>query len=175
MVSAYLIFIISFIMIRFIAGYDSRFQKGRCLTVNNPVIRAILMDRMSFFERTNRRKEDIPKMSVCGVIFYAAAFIVLMINLVLLAVPQIPIQPWEMGAGRFFVSVDSLNEKVSALSIFPLFMSLIVYVSIALFGALKQITPKWMRVVLYVVTVMMLLTASAEFIYFLTELLSCFV
>lgn len=175
MVSAYIIFILSLIMIRFFAGYDSRFQKGRYVTVKNPVIRAILTDRTSFFERTNRRKEDIPKMSVCSVIFYVAAFVVLIINLVFLIIPQIPVRLWVMETDKFFISADSLNEKVSALSILLLFLSLIMYMAIAIFGTVKSVTSKWIKVFLYIVTAIMFLCASTGFFYFLTKLVFCFI
>ena len=175
MVSAYIIFILSLIMIRLFAGYDSRFQKGHYVTVKNPVIRAILTDRTSFFERTNRRKEDIPKMSVCSVIFYVAAFVVLIINLVFLIIPQIPVRLWVMETDKFFISADSLNEKVSAFSIFLLFLSVMMYLAIAIFSTVKSITPKWLRVFLYIITAIMLLCASMVFLYFLIELVFCFI
>ena len=70
MVMVYLIFALSIFFVRLLAGYDSRYQKGKYISINNTVLRIVLLDSMSIYERTRRLKKDENKMSFCGIPFY---------------------------------------------------------------------------------------------------------
>ena len=84
MIMVYLLFAMSIFMIRILAGYDSRYQNGKYVSVNNTVLSKILLDSMSIYSRTKRPKKDKNKMSICGIPFYVSVATVLLINLVFL-------------------------------------------------------------------------------------------
>ena len=63
MVMVYLIFALSIFFVRLFAGYDSRYQKGKYISIKNTVLSAVLLDGMSIYGRTRRLKKDKNKMS----------------------------------------------------------------------------------------------------------------
>ena len=179
MFMVYLLFVLSLFAIRVMAGYDSRCQKGKYIMVKNTFWSKVLMgDIPSIYRGTKRLQEDRNKMSVFGVVFYAAAGIVLLVNLFFLLVNDIPIEPWEIEAEGFFVYADTLNEKVSALVILILFTSLAVYFDCGWFcytaDTTKAKMPKWVKIFVSVVLTIILLSVLALSIYFMFELVSCF-
>ena len=90
MVMVYLIFALSIFFVRLFAGYDSRYQKGKYISIKNTVLSAVLLDGMSIYGRTRRLKKDKNKMSFCGFPFYLGIGIVLLTNIVFLIIPDIP-------------------------------------------------------------------------------------
>ena len=58
MIMIYLLFAMSIFIIRILAGYDSRYQNGKYLSVKNTVLSKILLDSMSIYSRTKRLKKD---------------------------------------------------------------------------------------------------------------------
>ena len=174
MIMVYLLFAMSIFMIRILAGYDSRYQNGKYVSVNNTVLSKILLDSMSIYSRTKRPKKDKNKMSICGIPFYVAAAAVLLINLVFLLVADIPIEPWGIETNKFFVYANTFNDKISAISILLLFSSVIGYIAITIIRFTKEIKPKWIKIFVWVVTVIMILTAVLSSVYFLIELVASF-
>ena len=113
MIMMYLLFLISLVVCRFFSGYDSRFQNGKYIIINNPKLRMLLVDEMSFFERKMRLKKDINKMTISGLLFYIYTLITLVLSVLLnFFVPKTPIDPWEIETDDFFMYVDTLNEKL---------------------------------------------------------------
>lgn len=55
MLKRYLLYPLSLLLIRRLAGYDSRYRRGKAFPINNRVLRAILMDRHRLFEPTPAR------------------------------------------------------------------------------------------------------------------------
>ena len=174
MIMVYLLFAMSIFMIRILAGYDSRYQNGKYVSVKNTALSKILLDSMSIYSRTNRLKKDKNKISICGIPFYVAATVVLLINLVFLFVADIPIEPWGIETDKFIVYANTFNDKISAISIFLLFFSVIGYIAIAIIRSTKEIKPKWIKIFVWVVTVIMILTAVLSSVYFLIELVASF-
>ena len=174
MIMVYLLFAMSIFMIRILAGYDSRYQNGKYVSVKNTVLSKILLDRMSIYSRTKRPKKDKNKMSICGIPFYVSVAAVLLINLVFLLVADIPIEPWGIETNKFFVYANTFNDKISAISILLLFSSVIGYIAITLIRSTKEIKPKWIKIFVWVVTVIMILTAVLSSVYFLIELVASF-
>ena len=116
MIMMYILFLLSLVVCRFFAGYDSRFQNGKYIIINDPKLRMLLVDEMSFFERTKRLKKDINKMTVSGLFFYIYSLVTLILSVLLhLVVSKTPIEPWEIETDDFFMYVDTLNEKLSAI------------------------------------------------------------
>ena len=174
MIMVYLLFAMSIFMIRILAGYDSRYQSGKFLYVKNKALSKILLDSMSIYSRTKRLKKDKNKMSICGIPFYVAAAAVLLINLVFLFVADIPIEPWGIETSKFIVYATTLNDKIFAISILLLLMSIIGYIAVTIIHSTKETKPKWIKFFVWVVAVIMVLTAVLSSAYFLIELVAFF-
>ena len=174
MIMVYLLFAMSIFLIRILAGYDSRYQNGKYVSVKNTVLSKILLDSMSIYSRTKRPQKDKNKMSICGIPFYVAAAAVLLINLVFLFIADIPIEPWGIETNEFVVYANTFNDKISAISILLLFYSVIGYIPITIIRSTKEIKPKWIKIFVWVVAVIMILTAVLSSVYFLIELVTSF-
>ena len=174
MIMIYLLFAMSIFMIRILAGYDSRYQNGKYVSVNNKVLSKILLDSMSIYSRTKRLKKDKNKMSICGIPFYVATAAVLLINLVFLFVADIPIEPWGIETNEFIVYANTFNDKISAISILLLFCSLIVYIAFTVIYSTKETKPKWIKIFIWIVAVIMILTAILSSVHFLIEMVASF-
>ena len=135
----------SIFMIRILAGYDSRYQNGKYLSVKNTVLSKILLDSMSIYGRTKRLKKDKNKMSICGIPFYVAAVFVLLINLVFLFITDIPIEPWGIETSKFIVYANTLNDKISSISILLLLMSIVGYIAFTIIHSTKETKQKWIK------------------------------
>ena len=164
----------SIFMIRILAGYDSRYQNGKYLSVKNTVLSKILLDSMSIYSRTKRLKKDKNKMSICGIPFYVTAAFVLLINLVFLFITDIPIEPWGIETSKFIVYAKTFNDKISAISILLLLMSIVGYIAFTIIHSTKETKSKWIKIFLWAVAVIMILTAALSSIYFLIELIASF-
>jgi membrane-bound metal-dependent hydrolase YbcI (DUF457 family) len=116
MVMVYLIFALSIFFVRLFAGYDSRYQKGKYISIKNTVLSIVLLDSMSIYGRTRRLKKDKNKMSLCGIPFYLGIGIVLITNIVFLTIPDMPIEPWGIETNKFIVYANTLNDKISAIA-----------------------------------------------------------
>ena len=158
-------------LIRIFAGYDSRYQKGKYFVIKNAVLSKILMDTMSF-DKSFRLKKDRNKISLCGVCFYAAAATVLLINVIFLLTPKIPAAPWVYETSRFFVAMDTLNHKISAIAILLLLFSTIVWMTFWALRSSKESKVKWVEILAWVVGVIMILCAGTVSIALLVELIS---
>ena len=170
MIMVYLVFAMSIFMIRIFAGYDSRYQNGKYLSVKNKALSKILLDSMSMYSKIKRPEKDRNKMSICGIPFYVAAGVVLLVNLIFLFVDDIPIEPWGIETEKFIVYANTLNDKISAIGILLLFASVIGYAAIAIIRSTKEVTPKWLKIFIWVVAVIMILVAALVSLYLLTEM-----
>ena len=174
MVMVYLIFALSIFFVRLLAGYDSRYQKGKYISINNTVLSIVLLDSMSIYGRTRRLKKDKNKMSFCGIPFYLGIGIVLLTNIVFLIIPDIPIEPWGIETNKFIVYANTLNDKISAIAILILFTLVIDYIAVSIIHLMKEKKPKWIKIFIWIVAALMIVTATASAIYFAVELISCF-
>ena len=174
MIMIYLLFAMSIFMIRILAGYDSRYQNGKYLSIKNTVLSKILLDSMSIYRSTKRLKKDKNKMSICGIPFYVAAVFVLLINLVFLFITDIPIEPWGIETSKFIVYANTLNDKISSISILLLLMSIVAYIAFTIIHSTKETKPKWIKVFVWMVAVIMFLMAVLSSIYFLIDLIASF-
>ena len=164
----------SIFMIRIFAGYDSRYQNGKYVSVKNTVLSKILLDSMSIYSRTKRPKKDKNKMSIRGIPFYVAAATVLLINLVFLFIADIPIGPWGIETNKFIVYANTFNDKISAICIFLLFLSVVGYIACEIIRSTKEVTPKWLKIFVWVVAVIMILVAALTSLFLLIELVASF-
>ena len=158
MVMVYLVFALSIFFVRLLAGYDSRFQKGKYISIKNTVLSAVLLDGMSIYGRTRRLKKDKNKMSFCGIPFYLGIGIVLLTNIVFLIIPDMPIEPWGIETDKFIVYANTLNDKISAIAILILFVSVIDYIAMSIINLTKETKPKWIKVFIWIVSALICIT-----------------
>ena len=149
MVMLYLIFALSILFVRLLAGYDSRYQKGKYISIKNTVLSVVLLDNMSIYGKTRRLKKDKNKMSICGIPFYLGIGIVLIINTVFWIIPDMPIEPWGIETNKFIVYANTLNDKISAIAILILFASVIDYTAVSIIHLTKETKPKWVKVFIW--------------------------
>ncbi len=171
-----LLFALSVFFVRILSGYDSRYQKGKYLSIKSTVIGKIALDSMSIYARTSRLKKDRNKMSVLGVYLYSALAVILAINVVFLIIPDIPCENWviDTDTGRFIVFANTLNNKISAISILLFFLSIIVCFAFTIISSTKEITPKWIKIFVWGIAVFMILVAVLSTIYLLIDCISSF-
>ena len=162
------------VIIRGVAGYDSRFRKGKYFTIKNAVLSKILLDNTSFYTRNVRPKRDRNKMSVPGAYLYSALLAVLVINLVLLLIPDIPCESWVIDTDKFFLFTSTLNDKISAISILLLFLSIFVCIFPALAYSVKEASPVWVKILILILLALMLLIDVFISTYLLIELVRTF-
>lgn len=170
----YLLFLLCVLMARLLAGYDSRYLRGKYVVVKNKALQVLLLDGMSIYGRTRRRKSDRNKMSVAGLWLYAALGAVVFVNLVCLVLPGIEIAPWIIDTGEFIVYANTLNDQVSAIAVLLFFAAEIAFVSVTLFCLTKNTEPKWIKWLARGIAGIMLLTALMTAVYLLWTLLSAF-
>ncbi len=170
----YLLFVLLILFIRILAGYDSRYQKGKYISIKNTVLSVVLLDSMSIYGRTKRLKKDTNKMAICGIPFYLGIGIVLITNIIFSTIPDIPIEPWGIETNKFIVYADTLNNKISALAILILLASVIGYSAISIIHSTKETKPKWIKVFVGIVASLMIVISATIAIYFFIELISCF-
>ena len=164
----------SVVIIRAVAGYDSRFRKGKYFTIKNAVLSKILLGATSPYTRNLRPKRDRNKMSVTGAYLYSALLAVLVINLVFLLIPDIPSETWVIDTGRFFLFTSTLNDKISAISIFLLFLSIFVCIIRVLASSMKEASPVWVKILILILLALMLLIDVFISTYLLIELVRTF-
>lgn len=174
MIMVYLLLVMSAVFIRALAGYDSRYQRGKYLSIKNTAISKILLDSTSFFQKTKRAKKDQNKMSVGGACLYAALAFVVLLNIALWIAPDLPCDAWIIDTARFFLFVDTLNEKISAISILLLFASVIAWLALFAGFSCKENCSKGIRIFVWIVVGFMLLAAISSAVYFLIELIYSF-
>lgn len=176
MIMMYLLFLLSLVVCRFIAGYDSRFQSGKYIVITNPKLRMILVDEESFFERKKRLKKDINKMTLSGLVFYIYSLLTLILSvLVNFIVPEIPIDPWKIETDGFFMYVDTMNEKLAALCIWLFFLSIISYITVIMIRYTKIVKQKWIRILTYIVSIIIFAAVAFMLFELLREFLDCFI
>ena len=113
-------------------------------------------------------------MSVGGACLYAALAFVVLLNIALWIAPDLPCDAWIIDTVRFFLFVDTLNEKISAISILLLFLSVIAWLALFAGFSCKENCSKGIRIFVWIVVGFMLLAIVSSAVYFLIELIYSF-
>ncbi len=176
MIQMYLLFLLSLVVCRFFSGYDSRFQSGKYIIINNPKLRMLLVDEMSFLERKKRLKKDINKMTISGLFFYIYSLVIFILSAVLyFCVSKIPIEPWEIETDKFFMYVDTLNEKLLAICIWLYFLSVISFVAVLMVRNTKTVSRKSIKILTYTVSSFMLIAVAFMLFEIIREFINCLI
>ena len=170
MVMLWIVFVIMVIMVRFVAPYDSYYMNGKYLTIKNPKLRAFLIDKSRFFEKTDRRKKDINKITISGIVLYAyAAVSALLSVLSYIFISKSQVEPWVIEHEWLYVCLDTLNECFSAGFIVSFFALYAGIVGVRMFQYVKIYDSKWIRLPLYVVSLILIAVSVAIVIMMLYE------
>ncbi len=151
MLMVFLLFVMALFICHFFAGYDGRFQNGKYITIKNPKLRALLIDKSSYATRGNRPQKDINKISLEGLVLYVFGFLTLVLSVLFyFIIPKTPIEPWQLETDKFFMYVDTLNEKWTAISLWLFFLLVMFYMAIRIFGCAKKAEKKWEKTFSYI-------------------------
>jgi len=173
MLKMWLVFVLSLVLVRFYAGYDSSFQNNKFIVIKNPKIRKILVDETLLHERKKRPKQDINKITISGLVLYLFALVTLIASIVCyFNLPQTPVEAWEIESDGFFIYVDTLNEKISAELIWIYFICMVLYIGLSMFKYCKVLKKKGERVITRITAVVMILVSLACGIYAIIEIVS---
>ena len=172
MLMIYLLLALSLVFIRISAGYDSRYQKGKYFSIKNSVFARIILGSTSIFSKTKRRKGDRNKITVCGVCLYFALAAVVIVNVLFLIIPDIPCEQWMIDTSRFIVFANTLNDKVSAISILLLFLATVACIALACISEAKVIKQKWLKAFCFIFAALLILMAVSVAAWLLYDLIS---
>ena len=170
----YLLFILSVLLIRTLAGYDSRFKKEKYFTVKNKLLRVILLDSGSLFERGKRPKKDINKLTVSGLILHILSAAVLTVIIIFLVMPDIPTEPWIIETEKFSISTVDLGEKISTILVFILIATVFLFAVQRIFFVSRENIKGKLYVFTFLCATLMTLLSLSIIAYFLYELILCF-
>ena len=164
----YILYALFLIFLRFIAGYDSRYQNGKYFVIRNPMLRKLLIDSVSGVQRVSRPKADINKISIIGVVLYfiAAFSLVGSIGMYFL-IPQTKIIPFIFETDEFYMCADTLNSLMSAACMWLYLISFLVGISIWILQISKN-EKKWIRYITYF-AVLIIWAVAAGMIYLIVD------
>ena len=170
MVMLWILFVIMVIMVRFVAPYDSSYMNGKYLIIKNPKLRSLLIDKSRFFENYDRRKKDINKITISGIVLYAYAAVSAVLSVLsYLFISKSQVDPWIIERDWFYVRLDTLNECYSAFFI-VLFLALYVgIVGVRMLQYAKTYDSKWIRLMIYVFGLILIATVVAIMIMIIYE------
>lgn len=151
MTSLWIVFVLMVIMVRFVAPYDSRYMNGKYVVIKNPKLRSLLIDKSSFFEKTDRRKKDINKITILGIVLYIDAVISVVLSVLsYLFVSKSQVEPWVIEHDFLDVRLDTLNECYAAGFIVSFFLLFVGVIGVRMLQYAKTYDSKWIRLMLYV-------------------------
>ena len=171
MIMIYMLFLLSLIFIRWFAGYDSRRQTGKYVIIKNKTLSTLLLEKMTFLDKNDRTKKDRNKMSVVGLVYYIAAFIVFIISVVFTLVPDIPSEPWAFESAKFILFADSLNDKIVTVAITLLLSAVWDYIAVSIVKMTKDTKPTWLKIFIWITACLMIFVGSFLSVYMLIDLL----
>lgn len=170
MVILWIVFVIMVIMVRFVAPYDSNYMNGKYVTIKNPKLRSLLIDKSRFFDKTDRRKKDINKITILGIVLYVyAAVSALLSVLSYIFISKSQVEPWIIEHEWFHVCLDTLNECFSAGFIVSFLALYAGVVGVRMLQYAKTYDSKWIRLPLYVVSLILIAVSVAIVIMMLYE------
>jgi|GEM_PF-5559788 len=143
--------IIELFFARCFTSYDSRFSKGKYITVKNKRMAKLLIDRQSFFERRYTLKKDRNKMSVMGLIFYLCVIFLFVITLFFDIIPPIPCDPFGIDTTKMSFFANTINQKVPILLAWIVMCVELFYIGILSYRAVSVVGPKWIKCFVFII------------------------
>ncbi|MGM9635863.1 MAG: hypothetical protein ACI3YE_06890 [Candidatus Avispirillum sp.] len=170
----YIVLALCLISIRFLAGYDSRVQKGKYFLIKNRFLRIALVDEWSFFDKRKRLTKDINKISVTGFIYYVISGVIITGDIMLMSfVPEMDTVPWELEIGKYSLCIDTFNKRIAATSICLLFFAVIVWAAFRLIVFINNEEHLWIRILAYIVVAVIILTVGFAAVLTVKDTVMC--
>ena len=85
-------------------------------------------------------------------------------------IPKIPCTPLEINATKMYLYADTLNAKIPIIFANILLCAELLYFSILLFRFRKEIEQKWIRILVYILSIVFCLVCAAVIVLMLFEL-----
>lgn len=170
MTTLWIVFVLMVIMVRFVAPYDSSYMNGKYVTIKNPKLRSLLIDKSRFFDKTDRRKKDINKITISGIVLYVyAAVSAVLAVLGYIFISKSQVDPWIIERDWFYVRLDTLNECYSACFIVSFLALYVGIVGVRMLQYAKTYDSKWIRLMLYVFGLILIAAVVAIMIMIIYE------
>lgn len=164
--------IFTIILARICTTYDSRSSRGRYITVKNKALAKLLIEKELFFDRGKYTlQKDQNKMSVIGLIFYLCNLFIIILTLILLLLPPIPCTPFEIDTTKVYLFADTINVKIPIILTMILLCAEFLCFAIMLLRSIKNVEQKWIKALLFIVSIMMEFVCGAVIIEMLFALL----
>lgn len=158
----WIVLALTILCIRFIAPYDSRYMKGKYVSIENPKLCRLLIDRTSFFENTKRLKKDKDKITILGIVLYISSIITVVLSVLsYLFVSKSKIEPWIIETEYGDISLKTLNESYSAGFIVSFLALFVGVIGVRMFQYAKTIRNKWFRWITYIFSVVIIFASVA--------------
>ena len=170
MVMLWIVFVLMVIMVRFVAPYDSYYMNGKYFIIKNPKLRSLLIDKSRFFDNTDRRKKDINKITISGIVLYVYAAVSAVLSVLsYVFISKSKVEPWIIETEIYDFRLDTLNECYSAFFIVS-FLALFVGIDgVRMMQYAKTYDIKWIRLMLYVFGLILIATVVAIMIMIIYE------
>ena len=167
----------AFLLARDCAGYDSAINKGKYILINNISFQKFLLPKKRMVTNFSKRvKEDKNKMTIAGLIFYSClSIIILLIPILLIFVPKIPINPYEIDTRYIYIYVDTLNQKIPVLLTILLITFEFTYYLFTLFKINKFEIKKGIKIGIYFLCSLLFVLMFLSIIFTFKEIICCFI
>jgi hypothetical protein len=145
-------------------------MNGKYVTIKNPKLRAFLIDKSRFFDKTDRRKKDINKITILGIFLYIYAIISAVLSVLsYIFISKSQVEPWIIEHEWFYVCLDTLNECYSAGFIVSFLVLYVGVVGVRMLQYAKTYDSKWIRLLLYVFGLILIAVVVAIMIMIIYE------
>lgn len=165
-------FIFTIIFARICTTYDSRSSRGKYITIKNKTLAKLLIEKEHFLDKGEYTlQKDRNKMSIIGLTFYLCNLFIIILTLILLLLPQIPCAPFEIDATKMYLFANTINSKLSIVLTMILLCAEFLYFAIMLFRCIKNVEQKWLKILIFVISIIIGLDCGAVIIEMFFELL----
>ena len=164
--------IFTIIFARISTTYDSRNSKGKYITIKSNALAKVLIEKECFLDKGKYTlQKDRNKMTVIGLIFYLCNLIIVILTFILLLLPKIPCKPLEIEATKMYLFADTLNSKIPIIFTMILLCAEFLYFAIMLFRCIKDVEQKWIKTLVFVVSIIIGMACGAIILEMFFELL----
>lgn len=166
-----ILLIFTVVFARISTTFDSRNSTGKYVTIKRDVLAKVLIAKECILDRRYTLQKDRNKMSVFGLIFYLCNIFIVMLTLILLLLPKIPCMPFEIDATKIYLFADTINSKIPIILTMILLCAEFFYFAIMLFRYIKNVEVKWIKMLIFLSSIIIGLVCGAVIIEMFFELL----
>ena len=164
--------IFSIVFARICTTYDSRSSRGKYITIKNKTLAKLLIEKEHFLDKGKcTLQKDRNKMSIIGLIFYLCNLFIIILTLILLLLPKIPCEPFEIDATKMYLFADTINTKIPICFTMMLLCSEFFYFAIMMFRYIKNVEQKWIKALIFIGSIIVKFACGAVIIEMIFALL----